>query len=187
MWLMKTKMTSAVLLLVSSIVGVGLAWGVSQHGAKDENAGHPACGPGASPARHALSLCRPRLAGQLQDPRSCGVRSFSEGQSGHRCRCDARTCPLLRHPAVGEQHRRLRFLPCAEARLRRSEPLQQGVRGQATDRNATSLVNLRYSTAGRFFWDERAGNLEEAVLMPIQSKIEMGQDLTRLMDGTRPG
>jgi cytochrome c peroxidase len=43
-----------------------------------------------------------------------------------------------------------------------------------------SLANLRYNTRSRFFWDERAGSLEEAVLVPIQSKIEMGQDLTRV-------
>jgi cytochrome c peroxidase len=45
-----------------------------------------------------------------------------------------------------------------------------------------SLVNLRYVLGGRFFWDERARSLEEAVLVPIQSKTEMGQDLTRLVE-----
>jgi cytochrome c peroxidase len=45
-----------------------------------------------------------------------------------------------------------------------------------------SLVNLRYYLRARFFWDERAGSLEETVLLPIQSQVEMGQDLTRLMD-----
>jgi cytochrome c peroxidase len=44
-----------------------------------------------------------------------------------------------------------------------------------------SLVELRYYPRGRFFWDERARTLEEAVLVPIRSKLEMGQDLTRLM------
>jgi cytochrome c peroxidase len=43
-----------------------------------------------------------------------------------------------------------------------------------------SLVNLRYYPRGRFFWDERAPSLEAQVLMPIQSKIELGQDLDRL-------
>jgi cytochrome c peroxidase len=51
-----------------------------------------------------------------------------------------------------------------------------------TDRNAPSLVNLRYYSRGRFFWDERARSLEDQVLMPIQSKIEMGQDLTKLVE-----
>jgi cytochrome c peroxidase len=58
----------------------------------------------------------------------------------------------------------------------------KGFEGKQTDRHAMSLVNLRYTTRGRFFWDERAGSLEEAVLVPIQSKTEMGQDATRLME-----
>jgi cytochrome c peroxidase len=44
-----------------------------------------------------------------------------------------------------------------------------------------SLVNLRYYPRGRFFWDERAASLEEQALLPIQSKIEMGHDLSKLM------
>jgi hypothetical protein len=44
------------------------------------------------------------------------------------------------------------------------------------------LVNLRYYQRARFFWDERAGNLEEMVLLPIQSRIEMGQDLKKVVD-----
>jgi cytochrome c peroxidase len=58
----------------------------------------------------------------------------------------------------------------------------KGFAGQRTDRHAMSLVNLRYVPRSRFFWDERAGSLEEAVLVPIQSKVEMGQDLTRLVE-----
>jgi cytochrome c peroxidase len=58
----------------------------------------------------------------------------------------------------------------------------KGFDGKRTDRHAMSLVNLRYQTRGRFFWDERAGSLEEAVLVPIQSQVEMGQDPTRLTE-----
>jgi cytochrome c peroxidase len=58
----------------------------------------------------------------------------------------------------------------------------KGFEGKQTDRNAPSLVNLRYYARGRFFWDERAASLEEQVLMPIQSKTEMGQDLTKLVE-----
>jgi len=58
----------------------------------------------------------------------------------------------------------------------------KGFEGKQTDRHAMTLVNLRFVVRGRFFWDERAGNLEEAVLVPIQSKMEMGQDLTRLVE-----
>jgi cytochrome c peroxidase len=62
-----------------------------------------------------------------------------------------------------------------------AQRFSKGFEGRPGDRNAMSLVNLRYYPRGRFFWDERAGSLEEQVLMPIQSKAEMGQDLTRLV------
>jgi cytochrome c peroxidase len=58
----------------------------------------------------------------------------------------------------------------------------KGFEGKLTDRNAPSLVNLRFYPRGRFFWDERAASLEEQALMPIQSKTEMGQDLTKLVE-----
>lgn len=60
--------------------------------------------------------------------------------------------------------------------------LSKGLFGKFTDRNAPSLVNVRYYSRGRFFWDERARSLEEQVLMPIQSKTEMGQDLAKLIE-----
>jgi cytochrome c peroxidase len=44
------------------------------------------------------------------------------------------------------------------------------------------LTEARFYSRGRFFWDERARTLEAQVLMPIQSKIEMGQDLTKLFE-----
>jgi cytochrome c peroxidase len=56
----------------------------------------------------------------------------------------------------------------------------KGYEGKLLDRNAMSLVELRYYPRGRFFWDERARSLEEQVLLPIQGKVEMGQDLTEL-------
>jgi cytochrome c peroxidase len=58
----------------------------------------------------------------------------------------------------------------------------KGFEGKQTDRNAMSLVDLRYYSRGRFFWDERAKTLEDQVLMPIQSKTEMGQDLRTLVE-----
>jgi cytochrome c peroxidase len=58
----------------------------------------------------------------------------------------------------------------------------KGHQGKLTDRHAPSLVDLRYYQRGRFFWDERAPTLEAQVLMPIQSKLEMGNTLTALMD-----
>jgi cytochrome c peroxidase len=61
------------------------------------------------------------------------------------------------------------------------ERFGKGLGGQLGDRNPMSLVNLRYYPRGRFFWDERAPTLEEQVVLPIQSKAELGQDLTRLI------
>jgi cytochrome c peroxidase len=62
------------------------------------------------------------------------------------------------------------------------ERFSKGFEGKLTDRNAMPLVNLRYYPRGKFFWDERAETLEQQVLMPIQSKVELGQDLNRLTD-----
>ncbi|WP_197440322.1 cytochrome-c peroxidase [Polystyrenella longa] len=48
-----------------------------------------------------------------------------------------------------------------------------GFDGQQTDRNSMALNDLRFVRAG-FFWDERAESLEEAVLIPLYSHVEMG-------------
>jgi cytochrome c peroxidase len=61
----------------------------------------------------------------------------------------------------------------------------KGFEGKLTDRNAPSLVNLRYSPRGRFFWDERVRSLEAQTLMPIQSKTEMGRELPKLVEALR--
>lgn len=58
----------------------------------------------------------------------------------------------------------------------------KGHEGKLTDRHAPSLVELRFYQRGRFFWDERASSLEDQVLKPIQSKLEMGNELPKLMD-----
>jgi cytochrome c peroxidase len=73
---------------------------------------------------------------------------------------------------------------CHEQKRAFSDALRvsKGFEGQLGDRNAMSLVNLRYHPRGRFFWDERARSLEQQVLMPIQSKTELGQDLNRLTE-----
>jgi cytochrome c peroxidase len=56
----------------------------------------------------------------------------------------------------------------------------KGFAGGMTDRHAMNLVNLRFHPRARFFWDERSGNLEAMVLMPIKNPVEMGQDLDKL-------
>lgn len=58
----------------------------------------------------------------------------------------------------------------------------KGYEGKFTDRNAMPLVEARFYERGRFFWDERARTLEEQVLMPIQNKVEMGQDLMKMIE-----
>jgi cytochrome c peroxidase len=63
-----------------------------------------------------------------------------------------------------------------------AERYSKGYEGKLLDRNAMSLVDLRYYARGRFFWDERARSLEDQVLVPIQGKVEMGQDLTTLTE-----
>ncbi len=63
----------------------------------------------------------------------------------------------------------------------------KGFAGLHTDRHAPTLANLRFNPRGRFFWDERASSLEVQVLQPIQSKLEMGQNLPGLLDVARLG
>lgn len=58
----------------------------------------------------------------------------------------------------------------------------KGYEGKLTDRNAMPLTEARYYGRGRFFWDERARSLEDQVLMPVQSKVEMGHELPRLFE-----
>ncbi len=43
----------------------------------------------------------------------------------------------------------------------------KGFKGGLTDRHAMNLVNLRFHPRARFFWDERSGNLEAMVLLPV--------------------
>ena len=58
--------------------------------------------------------------------------------------------------------------------------VSRGFDGEFTDRHSMNLTGLRYYPRSRFFWDERGGNLEEMVLLPVRNPIEMGEDLARL-------
>ena len=51
--------------------------------------------------------------------------------------------------------------------------LSDGVNGQ-TGRHSMRLINSRFSTERRFFWDERAATLEAQTTQPIRDHIEMG-------------
>jgi cytochrome c peroxidase len=56
-----------------------------------------------------------------------------------------------------------------------------GFEGGLTGRNSMGLTNSKYYERGSYFWDERAGSLEEQVLMPIQDPVEMGLTLPELV------
>lgn len=62
------------------------------------------------------------------------------------------------------------------------EQFSTGFNGQKTDRHSMTLINSRWYQGGAFFWDERANSLEEQVLMPIEDHIEMGVELTELVE-----
>ena len=49
-----------------------------------------------------------------------------------------------------------------------------GANGGLTGRHSMRLINSRFSTERKFFWDERANSLEEQTTMPIQDHAEMG-------------
>lgn len=46
--------------------------------------------------------------------------------------------------------------------------------GGTTGRHSPRLVNARFGEEVNFFWDERAGSLEDQATMPIQDHVEMG-------------
>jgi cytochrome c peroxidase len=65
-----------------------------------------------------------------------------------------------------------------------SDPAQfsTGFLGGLTGRNSMGLSSARYYPRRAFFWDERAGTLEDQVLQPIQDPVEMGMSLPALID-----
>jgi cytochrome c peroxidase len=57
-------------------------------------------------------------------------------------------------------------------------PRAKGSGGKELSRNTPTLLNVGFYSA--YFWDGRAGSLEEQALFPIQSPDEMNQDLLAL-------
>jgi cytochrome c peroxidase len=55
-------------------------------------------------------------------------------------------------------------------------PVSTGIGGKKGGRKAPSFVNLAWSTLPHFFWDGRAGSLEEQAGGPMINPIEMGND-----------
>ncbi|MCB9850822.1 MAG: c-type cytochrome [Phycisphaerales bacterium] len=53
-------------------------------------------------------------------------------------------------------------------------PVSEGIKGQKGTRKAPSFLNQAWTIYPNFFWDGRAGSLEEQALGPIENPIEMG-------------
>jgi cytochrome c peroxidase len=53
-------------------------------------------------------------------------------------------------------------------------PVSAGVRGQKGSRKAPTFINQAVTLYPHFFWDGRAGSLEDQALGPIANPIEMG-------------
>ncbi len=51
----------------------------------------------------------------------------------------------------------------------------EGHRGELTTRNSMAISNMGFQTL--MFWDARANNLPEQVLMPIENHVEMGMEV----------
>jgi cytochrome c peroxidase len=183
MLLTKTKITVVLLLVAGSFLGVGFTWAAYQRDAGEKTPAKP------STARTLRLPETPHRYADLDLPahfKTPAARSFDNTPPDN---------PVTDHGAtlgrVLFYDTRLsanNTVSCGSCHVQKNafvDPnrASKGFDGKATDRHAMSLVNLRYSTPrSRFFWDERAHSLEEAVLVPIQSKIEMGQDLPRLME-----
>ncbi|KAB7729040.1 cytochrome-c peroxidase [Rudanella paleaurantiibacter] len=50
----------------------------------------------------------------------------------------------------------------------------RGVQGGLTSRHSMRIINARFADEAKFFWDERAANLEAQTTKPIQDHAEMG-------------
>ena len=50
-------------------------------------------------------------------------------------------------------------------------PFSIGIHGKLTKRNTPSVLNMK--NRPYYFWDGRAGNLADMVMMPVQNPIEM--------------
>ena len=61
--------------------------------------------------------------------------------------------------------------------------VSRGVDGGVSVRHAMRLINARFSEEQKFFWDERAPNLESQTTMPIKDHAELGYS----GKGGRPG
>jgi cytochrome c peroxidase len=56
-------------------------------------------------------------------------------------------------------------------------PVSTGIKGQKGGRKAPTFLNMAQTLYPHFFWDGRAGSLEEQALGPVQNPIEMGNTI----------
>lgn len=61
-----------------------------------------------------------------------------------------------------------------------NDALPRGIGGTPTKRKAPTLMNRAFGTS--FFWDGRAGTLEEQALQPIEDPTEMGAKLPEVIE-----
>jgi len=61
-------------------------------------------------------------------------------------------------------------------------PVSLGIRGQKGGRKAPTFINQAVALYPHFFWDGRAGSLEDQALGPIANPIEMGSTHTSMIE-----
>ena len=61
-------------------------------------------------------------------------------------------------------------------------PVSSGIGGQRGKRKAPTFINQAVTLAPHFFWDGRAGSLEDQALGPIENPIEMGNTHTSMIE-----
>jgi cytochrome c peroxidase len=61
-------------------------------------------------------------------------------------------------------------------------PVSTGIRGQKGGRKAPTFINQAVTLYPHFFWDGRAGSLEDQALGPIANPIEMGSTHAGMVD-----
>lgn len=61
-------------------------------------------------------------------------------------------------------------------------PVSTGIHGQKGARKAPSFLNQAWTIYPHFFWDGRAGSLEEQALGPVANPIEMGNTVEKMID-----
>ncbi len=68
-------------------------------------------------------------------------------------------------------------------------PVSTGIHGKKGNRKAPSFINQAWTIYPHFFWDGRAGSLEEQALGPVANPIEMGntvEDMIASLSDIKP-